>query len=54
MEAAPEDALRDAIRTAVCIAGRGQYSPDEYQFLKKGITSIRNHIFSENFSGLAW
>ena len=46
-----EDALWDTIRAAVCIAGRGLLYPEEYNLLKKGITNIRNHIFSENFNG---
>ena len=50
-DARPEDALRDAIRTAACVAGRGQYNPEEYLLLKRGITNVRNHIFSENFNG---
>lgn len=49
--ASAEDALRDAIQTAACIAGRGQYRADEYPLLQKGISNIRNHIYSENFNG---
>ena len=51
IDASPEVALRDTIETAACIAGRGQYRPAEYQELKKGIASIRNHIFAESFNG---
>jgi len=51
IDATPEDALRDAINTAVCVAGRGLYNPDEYILLKKGISNISNHIYSEIFNG---
>ena len=51
IDASPEDALRDAIATAACVAGRGQYHPDEYRLLRKGIAGTRNHIFTENFNG---
>jgi hypothetical protein len=51
LDVSPEDTLLDTIRTAICIAGRGAYKPDEYQLLKKGISSIRNHIYGENFNG---
>jgi predicted nucleotidyltransferase component of viral defense system len=51
VDAEPEDALYDAIRTARCVAGRGQYDPGEYLLLKRGITNIRNHIFGESFNG---
>lgn len=46
-----ENALHDAIQTAACIAGRGLYLADEYPLLQRGITNIRNHIYSENFNG---
>ncbi|MCL2045418.1 MAG: nucleotidyl transferase AbiEii/AbiGii toxin family protein [Oscillospiraceae bacterium] len=51
IDARPEDALWDTIRATACIAGRGLLYPDEYNLLKKGITNIRNHIFSESFNG---
>ena len=51
IDASPEDALRDAIDTAACVAGRGQYHPAEHNLLKRGISNIRNHIYSENFNG---
>ena len=51
INAKPEDALNDTIKTSICVASRGQYYNDEYLMLKKGISSLRNHIFSENFSG---
>lgn len=51
MTANAEDALRDAIQTAACIAGRGLYHAEEYALLQRGITNIRNHIYSENFNG---
>ncbi|HYE82237.1 MAG TPA: nucleotidyl transferase AbiEii/AbiGii toxin family protein [Clostridia bacterium] len=51
MTASAEDALRDAIQTAACIAGRGLYHAEEYTLLQKGIINIRNHIYSENFNG---
>ena len=51
IDAKPEDALRDTIKTAACIVGRGQYHPQEYLLLKRGISNIRNHIFSESFTG---
>jgi len=51
MDAVPEDALRDTINTAVCVAGRGLYQPDVYSLLKKGISNISNHIYSERFNG---
>jgi hypothetical protein len=51
IDAKPEDALNDTLKTSICIAGRGQYFPDDYLVLKKGISGLRNHIFSENFSG---
>lgn len=51
MTASAEDALRDAVQTATCIAGRGLYYAEEYTLLQKGITNIRNHIYSENFNG---
>ena len=51
IDVTPEDALRDAINAAVCVAGRGLYNPDEYSLLKKGILNISNHIYSESFNG---
>jgi hypothetical protein len=51
MTASAEDALRDTVRTATCIAGRGLYYAEEYTLLQKGNTNIRNHIYSENFNG---
>ena len=39
------------IRAAVCVAGRGQFQSEEYLLLKRGISNIRNHIFSESFNG---
>lgn len=51
MTVTEEDALRDTIQTAACIAGRGQFRAEEYSLLQKGITNIRNHIYSENFNG---
>jgi len=47
----PDDALRDTINTAACVAARGLLRHDEYVLLKKGINSISNHIFSESFNG---
>ena len=47
----PEVVLLDSLRTAFCIASRGVYHPDDYLLLKRGISSIRNHIYSENFNG---
>lgn len=51
MTASAEGALWDAVQTAACIAGRGLYHAEEYTLLQKGITNIRNHIYSENFNG---
>lgn len=51
MTASTEDALRDAIQTVACVAGRDLYHPEEYTLLQKGITNVRNHIYSENFNG---
>lgn len=47
----PKDSLRDTINTAICIAGRGKFNPEEYLLLKRGIGNIRNHIYSESFNG---
>jgi hypothetical protein len=45
------DVLADSIRTAAIVAGRGIISKDDYIMLKKGISNIRNHIYSEDFNG---
>lgn len=51
LDVGAEDALLDAIQTAACVAGRGQYHSKDYPLLQRGITNIRNHIYSENFNG---
>ena len=47
----PEDILKDTIRSCLCIASRGQYSRDEYDYFKDGISRIRNHIIGNKFNG---
>lgn len=49
LEITAEDALKDTIETAACVAGRGIYG-DDYPSLLKGIKSIGNHIYGEKFS----
>ena len=51
IDATPDDALRDAISTSACIASRGRLYPEDYLLLKRGISNIVNHIYSENFNG---
>ena len=51
IDAKLDDVLNDTIKTSICIASRGQYYHDEYLMLKKGISGLRNHVYSENFSG---
>lgn len=47
----PEVILKDTIRSCLCIASRGQYSRDEYDYFKDGISRIRNHIIGNKFNG---
>ncbi|MDO5845108.1 MAG: nucleotidyl transferase AbiEii/AbiGii toxin family protein [Methanocorpusculum sp.] len=44
-----EDALKDTIMSAVCIAGRGKIRKDDYPNFLDGIGRIRNHVF-ESYS----
>lgn len=44
-----EDALRDTLEAAACIASRGQYG-DDYSSYLQGIKSIVTHIYDERFS----
>jgi len=45
-----EDALRDTIEAAACVAGRGNHLKDKYPIYLIGIKGIASHIYSENFS----
>lgn len=49
IEVTAEDALRDTLEAAACIASRGQYGDDYAKYLQ-GIKSIVNHIYDERFS----
>ncbi len=49
IDATAEDALRDTLEAAACIASRGQYG-DEYGKYLQGIKSIVTHVYDERFS----
>ena len=45
----PEDALKDTIMSAMCIASRGKIGND-YPLLLSGIKKIATHIFDDSFN----
>lgn len=49
MEANPDDVLEDIFDTALTICTRGKSGKGDYTALTKGITQIRNFIFSEGY-----
>ena len=46
----PEEALRDTLNTALCIASRGKMQPDEYRLYVKAIRDLRDHIYAERYT----
>lgn len=45
----PEDVLKDTMETAMVMATRGKAGKGDFAALQKGITNIKNFIFSESF-----
>lgn len=45
-----EEALRDTLEAALCIASRGKAKPDEYKLYLKAIRDLRDHIYAERYT----
>lgn len=45
-----ENALRDTLDAALCIASRGKVQPDEYTLYVKAIRDLRDHIYAERYT----
>lgn len=46
----PADALMDSFWAACSVASRGKVCPEDYRAYLRGMQSLRNHIYYENFS----
>lgn len=46
----PEDAMRDTLDAAICLASRGKVHPDEYKLYVKAIRDLRDHIYAERYT----
>lgn len=47
----PEDVLRDTIRSAACIIGKGATDAEEYPLYLSGAKSLDNHVLGGRYSG---
>lgn len=46
----PDEAIRDTLDTALCVAARGKVQPEEYQLYVKAIRDLRDHIYAERYT----
>lgn len=51
INATPEDVLRDTIRSAACIIGKGDSDAEEYPLYLSGAKSLDNHVLGGRYSG---
>ena len=51
LDKSAEDCLRDTIDSCICIMGRGNIRPEEYQHFSRGIGAIQGHLFDGRING---
>lgn len=51
IDATPEDVLRDTIRSAACIIGKGFLDAEEYPLYISGAKALDNHVLGGRYSG---
>ncbi len=48
--ASVKECLWDTFHSALCIAARGKFQPEEYPIYVKGTRELRNHIYAETYT----
>ena len=51
LELRGEDVLRDTIRAAACIIGKGSVDKEEYPLYLRGIQALDSHVMDQRYSG---
>lgn len=51
IEATPQDVLRDTVRSAACIIGKGTSDAEEYPLYITGAKALDNHVLGVRYSG---
>lgn len=51
LEITYEDVLKDTIRSAACIIGKGTTDKEDFPLYMQGAKAVSNHIFREKYSG---
>ena len=51
LELRGEDVLRDTIRAAACIIGKGSVDKEEYPLYLRGIQALDSHVIDQRYSG---